>query len=187
MTAHKLVAPPKWPAKKLEADRLAAIEVFRKERMEEPLEAYLELFDEHQGVFEELLEGTVDLTQLQEHAIDLLTDAKKMHAIRYLSGPPISHDDLSTLVEAKISPARSRRTRSSLRRSSRRFRPASTVGGSRGSPRSASRRSWSGTRRSSRQPRCSPRSGWALPGVTRARTLRNTRCVRRCSTSSSRK
>ncbi len=73
--------------------------------MEEPLEEYLEVFDEYQGKIEELLETTVDLTTLEDHALSILSDRKLLEAFRYLAGPPISLDDLKTLSDAaKLSP-----------------------------------------------------------------------------------
>ena len=59
-----MIEPPLWTRDQLEADRVNAIGIFRKERMEEPLEDYLEAFDEYQGYIEELLETTVHLSQL---------------------------------------------------------------------------------------------------------------------------
>jgi hypothetical protein len=96
-----LLTPPRWTADELEDGRRRAIEEFRRERMEEPLEAYLEAFDERQGAFEDLLETTVDLSRLGEHALAILTDPKLFEAFRYLAGPPISVDDLKVLAAAE--------------------------------------------------------------------------------------
>lgn len=68
--------------------------------MEEPLEAYLDVFDDRRGVFENLLETTVDLTQLSEHSIEILTDPQLLEAFRYIAGPPISLDDLKVVANA---------------------------------------------------------------------------------------
>jgi hypothetical protein len=92
--------PPVWTREQLEFDRLQAIVIFRNERMEEPLEDYLEAFDEYQGHIEELLEATVDLSQLEVNALDVLTDPHLLAAFRYLAAPPISSDDLKILAEA---------------------------------------------------------------------------------------
>jgi hypothetical protein len=89
------VAPPLWTEDELDAARLTAVEAFRTERMQEPLEAYLESFDEYRGAVEDLLEATVDLTQLSDAAEQVLTDPALLEAIRYLAGPPISTDDLN--------------------------------------------------------------------------------------------
>ena len=95
-----MTEPPVWTREQLEIDRLKAIELFRKERMEEPLEDYLEAFDEYQGHIEELLETTVDLSQLESTALDVLTDPHLLEAFRYLAAPPISQGDLKVLAEA---------------------------------------------------------------------------------------
>jgi hypothetical protein len=81
-------------------DRMKAISFFRKERLEEPLEDYLEAFDVYQGYVEEFLETTVDLTQLDSQALEVLTDPNLLEAFRYLAAPPISEDDLKVLAEA---------------------------------------------------------------------------------------
>lgn len=91
--------PPRYKSEELEEARKKAIEIFRKERLEEPLEAYLDAFDEYQGKVEELLETTVDLTTLQENVQSILRDEKLVEAFRYLAGPPISEDDLKTLAD----------------------------------------------------------------------------------------
>ncbi len=95
-----VIDPPAWSKEQLETDRVRAIVLFRKERMEEPLEDYLVAFDEYQGHVEELLETTVDLSQLEGKALDVLTDPKMLEAFRYLAAPPISADDLKVLAEA---------------------------------------------------------------------------------------
>jgi hypothetical protein len=95
--------PPDWSDEQLSAGRTKAIALFREERMEEPLEAYLGFFDEYQGVVEDLLETSVDLTQLDNQLEQILTDAKLLETFRYLAGPPISLDDLTILAEANFS------------------------------------------------------------------------------------
>jgi hypothetical protein len=95
-----VIDPPAWSKEQLETDRVRAIALFRKERMEEPLEDYLVAFDEYQGHVEELLETTVDLSQLEGKALDVLTDPQMLESFRYLAAPPISADDLKVLAEA---------------------------------------------------------------------------------------
>jgi hypothetical protein len=98
MSPKGLIDPPEWTKEELEEDRLRAIEDFRRVRMEEPLEAYLEAFELRQAAFEDLLESTVDLTQLSDHALTILTDPRLLEALRYLAGPPISLDDLKVVA-----------------------------------------------------------------------------------------
>lgn len=93
--------PPVWNKEELDTDRKKSEEHFRQGRHTEPLESYLELFDDYQGIVEEVLEQTVDLTKLRTEAPDLLMDKRKLEIIRYLSGPPVSEDDLKVLIQAK--------------------------------------------------------------------------------------
>jgi len=95
-----VIDPPLWTSEQLEADRTWAISIFRKERLEEPLEDYLEAFDLYQGYVEEFLETTVDLAQLDSQALAVLTEPNLLEAFRYLAAPPISADDLKVLAEA---------------------------------------------------------------------------------------
>ncbi len=103
------VDPTKWSAEQLQADRLRSTQIFRRERLEEPLEAYLDAFEEFQDAMETLLEGTVDLSQLEGKALEILTDPDLSISFRYLAGPPISLDDLKTLADTNsVAPARLR-------------------------------------------------------------------------------
>jgi hypothetical protein len=111
-----MIAPPRWTKEELEAQRVRSIELFRIERMQEPLEDYLEAFEEYQGAVETLLETSVDLLKLDDAAISILTDENLLEAFRYLSGPPISQDDLKTLGEAVLSPGRLRSDSDMVRR-----------------------------------------------------------------------
>ena len=74
-----MIEPPRWSADELVAGSEQAKAIFRKERMEEPLEDYLEAFDEWQGVVEELFETTVDLTDMDVSATDIVTDKRLLH------------------------------------------------------------------------------------------------------------
>ena len=94
-----MIEQPRWDSARLNADRQKAIAIFRRERLEEPLDAYLDVFDQYQGVFEELLEATVDLTELSGQGLQILGEARLLEAFRYLAGPPISTDDLKTVAE----------------------------------------------------------------------------------------
>lgn len=95
--------PPIWTDAELEVQRKIAIEAFRRQRMEEPLEQYIANFDEYQGKVEELLEATLDLSDLGSQITSVLTDSKLLETFRYLAGPPISEDDLKVVAEAALS------------------------------------------------------------------------------------
>lgn len=98
--------PPRWSPQQLAEDSQLAVELFRKERLEEPLEDYLEAFNAYSGSVEELFRATLDLTDLDEGAIEFLSEPKLFAAFRYLAGPPISADDLKTVSEVQsLNPA----------------------------------------------------------------------------------
>lgn len=98
------VPPPRWTEDEFAADAQIARANFRTLRMQEPLEQYLDRFEEFRQTVEELIEGTVDLTQLADQAVELLTRSKDMMtSIRYLASPPISEDDLKVLADTKLS------------------------------------------------------------------------------------
>jgi hypothetical protein len=111
-----MIAPPRWSKEELDEERARAQELFRQERMQEPLEQYLEAFDEHQGHVEDLLETTIDLSKLDDGALDVLTNPKLIEAFRYLSGPPVSEDDLKVLAESVLTPSRLRSNPDMVRR-----------------------------------------------------------------------
>ncbi|HEY3115800.1 MAG TPA: XamI family restriction endonuclease [Chloroflexota bacterium] len=101
-------AGPIWTADQLEADRLASLELFRRQRMKEPLEAYLQAFDKYRCAVERLLQMTDDLTAISNVAAEVLSEPVLLDAARYLASPPISMDDLRVLSEASLAPARIR-------------------------------------------------------------------------------
>ena len=68
-----MIGPPPWTEDQLNDQRAAAQDIFRQERIQGPLEDYLEAFDELQGVVEDLLETTIDLSTLNETAVEVLT------------------------------------------------------------------------------------------------------------------
>lgn len=93
------VQPPRWSDIELVTDVAAAIDYFRETRLVEPLELYLDYFDQYRGVAEEIVEGTVDLTALRDLASELLADPDNLTVVRYLAGPPVSADDLMVISE----------------------------------------------------------------------------------------
>ena len=111
-----MVAPPRWNEEQLRTECDRAQEIFRQERIQEPLEDYLEAFDQYQGVVEELLETTIDLSTLDEAGVSILTEPALLEAFRYLAGPPISKDDLKVLSETVLSPGRLKNNPEMVRR-----------------------------------------------------------------------
>jgi hypothetical protein len=82
-----MIAPPRWSSEQLSIDIQRARDLFRIERMQEPLEAYLKAFDEYRAVVEELLATSDDLTKIYERATEALTNPRLLEAFRYLTGP----------------------------------------------------------------------------------------------------
>ena len=99
---------PRWTPDELAKDAAESIRLFREVRMQEPLEKYLEYFDGYRQQVETLIEGTIDLTELSDQAVELLTRPEQLTAIRYLASPAISVDDLKVLAEAALSATRLR-------------------------------------------------------------------------------
>lgn len=95
-----VVEPTRWTSDQFASDLVEAKAIFRKLRLEEPVEAYSESFEYVRDSVENLIEETVDLALLEEKALKLLSDPAMLDAIRYLAGPPISKDDLKTLVDS---------------------------------------------------------------------------------------
>ena len=111
-----MIEPHLWTEQELEESRQTAIRIFRQQRMKEPLEAYLDAFDDYQGVVEDLLETTVDLTDLENTALGLLSDRRLLEAFRYLPGPPISTDDLKVIADSVLTAARLKSDEEMVRR-----------------------------------------------------------------------
>lgn len=95
-----MIDAPRWNAADLESHRQRAIVLFRGERLEEPLEDYLEAFDKYRVHVEDLLRKTAGLSDLESAALEVFMDEHLLDAFRYLAGPPISEDDLKVLAEA---------------------------------------------------------------------------------------
>ncbi|MGH8908428.1 MAG: XamI family restriction endonuclease [Egibacteraceae bacterium] len=100
------VPAPRWTPDHLESQRQLAVEYFREERMREPLEAYLWVFERYRSAVENLLELTTDLSTIRTAAVEVLTDPALQETARYLTGPPISTDDLKILTEVSLAKTR---------------------------------------------------------------------------------
>ncbi|KUG55629.1 restriction endonuclease [Serinicoccus chungangensis] len=100
---------PRWSQDQLAEHAAMAVRDFRDVRMHEPLEQYLETFDQYRTAVENLIEGTVDLSRLSDEAVEYVTDPHLLTAVRYLASPAVSEDDLKILAEAVLSPGRLRK------------------------------------------------------------------------------
>jgi hypothetical protein len=73
--------------------------------MAEPLEDYLAHFQDVRKSVEDLLAETADLSRLSAEPGYVLSDYNRQEVVRYLSGPPISADDLGVVADANLSSA----------------------------------------------------------------------------------
>lgn len=91
----------KWTREQVIADAADAKELFRRRRLGEPLDKYLRAFEALEKAnrrlikeFPRLFTDPVDPLLVA----DIVRDEDLLTALRYLGAPPISKDDLSTLV-----------------------------------------------------------------------------------------
>jgi hypothetical protein len=101
-----------WTLEDIEADCIQSEQAFRLRRTSEPLEAYLEEFTTAKEAANAVIDRLPEiLTQPanSELLATLAADANLCTALRYLAAPPISEDDLDTLLTTKLS-ARALRT-----------------------------------------------------------------------------
>lgn len=86
--------------------------IFRRERLDEPLERYTEYFNTFAALFGPMIDQlpalAADPVDLQL-IIQLVSGKDQKKAFRYLAAPPISDDDLEALAEASVGPVIFRR------------------------------------------------------------------------------
>lgn len=107
------VVPKAWSREEVERDVVDARSWFQRRRLEEPRERYEEFFMTFQSAFASLIDDTVPRLAAGTLAADelarLAASDQSLTALRYLTAPPISKDDLSTLADTLLSPAALRR------------------------------------------------------------------------------
>lgn len=74
------------------------MEHFRTNRMAESRKVYLEHFREAMVLIESVLSQSDDLRSLSESSARLYLNPPLVEGLRYVTGPPISLDDLKTVV-----------------------------------------------------------------------------------------
>lgn len=91
----------------MQADAAAARDIFRNERLREPLDLYKQFFETFSGVFRDTIAKLPDLTvDPVNHGLlaSLVKGRNQKKAFRYLTAPPISEDDLAALADTAIGP-----------------------------------------------------------------------------------
>ncbi|MGP2490317.1 XamI family restriction endonuclease [Mesorhizobium sp. PUT5] len=102
-----MTLPTKWTSQQLADDCLESVRAFRRERLDEPLELYSEHFENFSRVFAGVVDQIPDIKADPVNVdvlADLMRDDDTRRALCYLTAPPISEDDLKTLVDASIRP-----------------------------------------------------------------------------------
>ncbi len=92
--------PPRWNDAQLESDRHQATSEFVHERIEEGPAAYAAEFQRLKPAVERLFAASDKLRALNDAALD---DSATLNAVRHLAAPPISADDLKTVLEVLVS------------------------------------------------------------------------------------
>ncbi|MCY4175369.1 MAG: XamI family restriction endonuclease [Acidimicrobiaceae bacterium] len=105
------VDPPRWKPEDFQRDLEEAIQIFRHQRLEEPVDEYRKHFEACADQVQDLLSRTDNLSNAlssePDVAAELLANPELRAVVRYLSGPPISEDDLKTLADASsLAPSR---------------------------------------------------------------------------------
>ncbi len=98
--------PPRWTAAQLETAAAEATEGFRQQRLAESRRTYLEQIERYSRAVEELFADTDDLRDTAGMRTELHSSPERLEAIRYLTGPPISADDLRVIAGTSLSPFR---------------------------------------------------------------------------------
>lgn len=99
--------PIRWTAQQLVDDAVTARNLFREERVGEPLDLYNQFFQTFAGLFRDTIARLPDLAQDPVDAAliaDLVRGRNQQKAFRYLAAPPISEDDLKAVADTSIAP-----------------------------------------------------------------------------------
>ncbi|BFU94932.1 MAG: type II restriction endonuclease [Nitrospira sp.] len=97
----------KWSRREILSDARQARELFRQRRLEEPKERYLAAFQQLERANKQVIEILPQLLSdpvAPELIASVVQDRYLLTALRYLGAPPISTDDLRTLVGDTLAP-----------------------------------------------------------------------------------
>lgn len=100
-----MIQPTPWTLEQFKADAAASEALFRAERLDEPLERYTSFFEKFSGIFADLVDELNSFASDHDPEMlpNIMRDASRKTAFRYLAAPPISEDDLKVLAETKLS------------------------------------------------------------------------------------
>lgn len=95
-------SPQRLKTEELEREAERSVVLFVQQRLDEGTRPYCEAFQKAKALVTELFHTTDNLRDMKP---DVFKAVSMVDAARYLSGPPISHDDLNTLVKAHLAVA----------------------------------------------------------------------------------
>jgi hypothetical protein len=100
--------PPRWTVDQLAAGAQESRLLFRRERLDEPLERWKATFKLYEAQFHRLFDeyGIADPAKLSAEQVAAIFRDQLGDALRYLAGPPISADDLKVLADVSLAPGR---------------------------------------------------------------------------------
>jgi hypothetical protein len=107
---------PRWTADDFAQAQIAATEAFRQERLIEPADLYNEAFLACRQAIIDLFRLSANLMRPLEVAVEITAQPMLLEVLRYLTGPPVSEDDLKVLTGASLAPARLRNSPDMARR-----------------------------------------------------------------------
>jgi hypothetical protein len=97
--------PIQWTLKQLTDDASTSKEKFRKERIEEPIDKFLEFYEAVEPTARAFVKSVADMLDNQADLARLLDMQYGLEVYRYLTAPPISADDLATLSGVPVTKA----------------------------------------------------------------------------------
>jgi hypothetical protein len=107
--------PPLWSLDQLAADAQRSLDLFVDRRLREPKEKFTQHFQTHFKSVAELIRAVklIGLDSRNPEAIrKILLNDKLFNTLRYVTGPPVSSDDLGVLVTRSVVPISKHRLKS---------------------------------------------------------------------------
>lgn len=100
--------PPQWSQAQLQQEAELAKKLFRDERLLEPLEKWKTIVEENRATYTQLFRvyELRDPAKLAPEQVAELFKTGFGDSLRYMTGPPISQDDLKVLAECSLAPGR---------------------------------------------------------------------------------
>lgn len=95
--------PPRWSPSELEAFCAVDRELYRERRIDTPNTIYNKEFAAAHDAVNDLLTVTADIRAIEPAMPEILQRPQLFRALRYVTCPPISEDDLKTVADVELS------------------------------------------------------------------------------------